>query len=167
MDKQGRVGFTLVELLVVIAIIAMLAGILLPAITSAFAKAEKTQVQAEVNAIKAAIQAYYNDYAKMPMSSGHGQTDDGSPGTDADDTVKILTADPSVKTYNPRGIVYLDLSRAITNGALYDAWGIKYKVRLDRNYDGRVDTMATIAIVSSAGPDSDFNATADNITSSQ
>ena len=60
-------GFTLVELLVVIAIIGILAGLLFPLVTRAQKSAKKAKASTEVRAIATAIEAYYNEYGKLPI----------------------------------------------------------------------------------------------------
>jgi len=54
-------GFTLIELLVVIAIIAILAGILLPAMRGARRNARTVECQAQVKGIASALLMYAND----------------------------------------------------------------------------------------------------------
>jgi prepilin-type N-terminal cleavage/methylation domain-containing protein len=69
MKAQSRhpPGFTLLELLVVMAIIAVLAGLLLPALARAKEKAKVTQVLAELYNIGLALDMYSTDYAgKVP-----------------------------------------------------------------------------------------------------
>ncbi len=60
-------AFTLVELLVVIAIIALLAGLLLPALARAKEKANVAKVRGELYGIGLALEMYSADYAgKLP-----------------------------------------------------------------------------------------------------
>jgi prepilin-type N-terminal cleavage/methylation domain-containing protein len=64
----SRRAFTLVELLVVIAIIAILAAMLLPAISRMKVKAQETTVKTEISKIVQAINAYNSKYSRWPIT---------------------------------------------------------------------------------------------------
>lgn len=163
---QPRKGFTLVELLVVIGIIALLAAILLPAIRAAFVKADRNKAEIECRAIKNAIQAYLNDYGKMPAPAADQGTDKLY--DDSKVVIKILTANDT--TANPRNVAYLEAQTNSVDGSYLDPWDKQYRVALDTGYDNKVtyegQTYGTVCIAASAGPKPGWT-DGDEITSSK
>jgi prepilin-type N-terminal cleavage/methylation domain-containing protein len=68
MDKQlrGNAGFTLLELLVVVAIIGLISSIAFVSMQHARAEARDVKRLADVDAIRTALELYYDDYGIYP-----------------------------------------------------------------------------------------------------
>jgi len=78
--KRERFGFTLIELLVAIAIIGILASVGLGSYTSSQIKARDARRKADLGQIQKALEMYYNDKGKYPLSDeGKIVGCDGSP----------------------------------------------------------------------------------------
>jgi len=67
--RSPLLAFTLIELLTVITIIAILMGLLFPAISIAKDQARKAQARADVTNIAAAVKQYYAEYSKYPLGA--------------------------------------------------------------------------------------------------
>jgi len=147
-------AFTLIELLTVIAIIAILMGLLFPALSTVKESARKTQAKNDLTQICTAVTAFYTEYSKYPVPPGTTADyyDYGSKNTN-DKLFNVLRAvtngDPS--GLNPRQIVFISppLAKPTTQrggiiptgesnaGCYYDPWGSPYYVRIDSNYDNQ------------------------------
>jgi prepilin-type N-terminal cleavage/methylation domain-containing protein len=170
-------GFTLIELVVVTLIIATLAALTMTAASGVLDRAKKTQAKNDLTQIVTAINAYYTEYGKYPVTVtstttdaffGTGTTPAGctSYGTN-DKLFNVLRSytfgsdSANVAALNPRQIVFISPkvspnSRggiATTNNGYYDPWGTQYAVALDTTYNNALGTANPYSDTDgSAGP---------------
>jgi prepilin-type N-terminal cleavage/methylation domain-containing protein len=120
-------GFTLIELLTVIAIIAILMGLLFPAVNAVKDNAKKVQAKNDVMQIVAAVKGYYTEYGKYPPlqapGSGGGKTSEsptdeliGDQAANAKEnnsklfnTLRAIADEPNTDNkLNPRRVVFFE-----------------------------------------------------------
>lgn len=167
MQKQS--GFTLIELLVVIAIIALLAGLLFPAVSAALNTAKKAKAKTQTQNIETAIMVYFNEYNRLPVASSSGTdsviTADESESKDILKVLMALDKGPNVDhKLNPKRIVFLETEVPSEDGTYLDPWETQIKILLDLNLDNTIDYLSGSskhrkrAVVVSAGKDQTFGA---------
>lgn len=178
---SNKKGFTLIEMLTVVAIIAILAGLLFPAISAARRKAQVAQAQTEIKSIESALKTYYTEYGRWPNGNGGGSdysygASGGCPNAGLMDTLRAIPDNDGTlcgngqSVNNPRGIVFLEIaassllqtntSSAYPSGEYVDPWKHPYQITLDTDYDGACNNIAN----GSANPASKSNSTVPNRT---
>ena len=130
---KNRRTFTLVELLVVIGIIAILAGLLLPALNSARKQAKRTKAKAEISALKVAVAQYKSTYGYLPVCQPAGGGDVLLSSTQYSNLIKDLSCTDSHE--NPRKMVFLKVTKP---GEFKDPWGQDFRVVLDTSYNDKI-----------------------------
>lgn len=150
--RAAKKGFTLIELLVVITIIAVLAGLLFPAMGAVRTQARKASAKNDVTQIVNAIKAFYLEYGRYPDADGKVNAA----------LLKELTGGSAsdVPTINKRQIRFLEVPPAksgrgglvgadtgkVSGGAepgeWADPWGYAYEIKIDKNYSGQIATFS-------------------------
>lgn len=172
--------FSLVELLTVIAVIAILAGILIPAVQSVRAKGKETQAKSQASAIALAIKNYEGQYGLLPVVGSNSPLNDDEYDVLMMFLTKVDTSNAPITIGsdncdkdkgNIRSVTFLDAPNGFTDtinntdgeeaGSFRDPWGLRFKVLMDSDYDNEVtlgsDTLHGKVFVYSCGPDKSDN----------
>ena len=174
--RQPECAFTLIELLVVIAIIAILIGLLFPAFSAVQNQAKKTQAKNDLTQIVTAVNAFYTDYGRYPLTAAttadyytYGPGGDQATNQDLFRELRGCTGNtgscPAAATVNTRQIVFMsppDVKNsasprsgigiaAANKGQYFDPWGTNYVVRIDADYNNQVANPYTADTGAGAG----------------
>ena len=159
LPQKDKPGFTLIELLVVIAIIAILIGLLFPAFSAVQNQAKRTQAKNDLTQIVNAVNAFYTEYGKYPVSgtvevtfgAGGSPTTNETLFTELRGCTVATGSCPAAASINTRQIVFIsppDVKNAASprsgigtttgTGQYFDPWGNNYTVRIDGDYNNQV-----------------------------
>jgi len=146
--RQGAAGFTLLEMLIVIAIIAILVGLLMPALAAARRNAKNAATKATMHNLKIALENYRLDVGVYPINptgtgmvydTGSGVYNPGYYGTSSgyDHPCAAIGSTPTGAETNKKLCDVLTKSRFldvqknnVVNGELKDHFGTSLIVRM-------------------------------------
>jgi prepilin-type N-terminal cleavage/methylation domain-containing protein len=165
--SSKRAAFTLIELLTVIAIIAVLMGLLFPALSAVKENARKVQAKNDIANIVAAVGAFNTEYSKYPVATPPATGDftyDAKTNTNDKLFLILMAKETSSTPLNTRKISFINppiakapAGTALPKGGLdpnsaspqwFDPWGKPYFVMMDTDYDN----VLTPNPYTSAGP---------------
>jgi prepilin-type N-terminal cleavage/methylation domain-containing protein len=164
--RRLKNAFTLVELLTVIAIIAILIGLLFPAIRVALQKAEISKGQATVTTLGVAFRAYFTEYGRWPVSVGTNR------GLDSLMLSLLTGSNLTVAPFNgnPRGLSFFEYKSSETgavSGVVYllDPWRQPFYYCVDAAYANQLTNpfappafIRQGVLIWSGGPNATWNA---------
>ena len=151
-SKYFSSGFTLIELLTVITIIAVLMGLLFPAVYSVKNSAKKAQARSDTLQVVNAVKAFYTEYGRYPLVASVETT--GKYEANNDELFNVLRVTPNLNgeqlALNPRKIVFIEVPAArgsgekqkggiASNRKFLDPWGNPYRIWIDFDYDNELD----------------------------
>jgi len=178
-EPRHYAAYTLVEMMVVILIITILAAALLTAVFGMTERAQKILAKNDLAQLVTAVNAYYTEYGKYPVTVTSPTTDaffgsGAAPAgctsyTSNDELLNVLrniTSDANAVALNPRQIVFISpraatgtvphggISQAAgTVGQYMDPWGSQYAIAMDTTYDNQIGTANPYSDTDgSAGP---------------
>jgi len=150
MQMRERRPFTLVELLVVIAIIAVLMGMLLPAVGKVREQAKVTKAKTQMKSLQIAIKQYESTYGVLPVAATAAGTNTTVSGADYDKLIAFLsqtctTGNDAYKAVgNTRKIKFLAVDKP---GVFLDPWDQTFVVIIDSDYDGEIPNAEVRGLV--------------------
>jgi len=157
-SRQRVLAFTLIELLVVIVIVAVLMGLAFPIFQGVQNQAKKTQAKNDLTQIVTAVNAFYTEYGKYPVTgaadvwvgAGGSTTNEGlfavlrgqNATLNARQIVFIQPPDVKDKTSPRSGIAIEDATVngvSVKAGELVDPWGTPYAIEIDADYTNQIE----------------------------
>ena len=144
---QSQPAFTLIELVVVITVIGILVALLFPAFKGVQDQAKRTQAKNDVTQIGTAVNAFYTEYGKYPVTVA-GEPTFGPGGMPTTNQTLLNPLRALDVVLNPRQIVFLSPpdvkdkanprsgigTDAANLGQYFDPWGSNYVIRIDGDY---------------------------------
>ena len=158
MRRAAAQAFTLIELMVVIGIIVILLSLAFPVFQGVLERAKKVQAKNDLTQIVTAVNAFYTEYGRYPVSTtcttttdayfGGGTIPSGATSCGISDVLFNELRAVGSYTINTRQIVFISPPQDTTqanpkgkigsDGQFHDPWASVYRIEIDADYNNQV-----------------------------